>query len=124
MPWRLRVRHTTSYVYSDVVHASYNEARISPLDTPSQFTLEHRVDVTPVTNLYRYRDYWGSRVHAFDLLHAHTELTVVGAVYEFSRDDELCGGGVGVSLSDRSAHIDVTWSGERDRRPGADGPVR
>ena len=79
MPWRLRVRHTTSYVYSDVVHASYNEARISPLDTPSQFTLEHRVDVTPVTNLYRYRDYWGSRVHAFDLLHAHTELTVVGA---------------------------------------------
>ena len=33
MSWRLRVRHSTTYRYADVVHASYNEARISPLDT-------------------------------------------------------------------------------------------
>ena len=33
MSWRLKVRHTTTYQYSGVVHASYNEARISPLDT-------------------------------------------------------------------------------------------
>ena len=79
MSWRLRVRHTTRYLYSGVVHASYNEARISPLDTPSQFTLEHRVEVHPAANLYRYRDYWGSRVHVFDLHQPHTELTVVGS---------------------------------------------
>ena len=47
MSWRLRVRHTTAYEYAGVVHASYNEARISPLDTPTQFTLEHRVEVHP-----------------------------------------------------------------------------
>ena len=41
MTWRLRVRHTTAYAYEGVVHASYNEARISPLDTSHQFTLEH-----------------------------------------------------------------------------------
>jgi transglutaminase-like putative cysteine protease len=76
--WRIRVNHTTRYQYSGVVHASYNEARISPLDTASQFTLEHRVEVHPAANLFRYRDYWGSRVHAFDLHHAHSELTVVG----------------------------------------------
>ena len=79
MSWRLRVRHTTRYLYSGVVHASYNEARISPLDTPSQFTLEHRVEVHPASNLYRYRDYWGSRVHVFDLHQPHSELTVVGS---------------------------------------------
>ena len=62
-----------------MVHASYNEARISPLDTPNQFTLEHRVEVHPAANLFRYRDYWGSRVHAFDLHQPHTELTVVGS---------------------------------------------
>ncbi len=78
MSWRLRVRHSTSYVYDDVVHESYNEARISPLDTPNQFTLEHRVDVTPPANVFRYRDYWGSRVHAFDIHHEHTELVVTG----------------------------------------------
>jgi transglutaminase-like putative cysteine protease len=79
MSWRMRVRHTTTYQYSAEVHASYNEARISPLDTPNQFTLEHRVEVHPAANLFRYRDYWGSRVHVFDLHHPHTELTVVGS---------------------------------------------
>ena len=78
MSWRLHIRHSTKYVYADVVNTSFNEARISPLDTPNQFTLEHRVEVHPATNLYRYRDYWGSRVHAFDLHHPHTELAVVG----------------------------------------------
>ena len=78
MSWRLRVRHATAYEYAGVVHASYNEARISPLDTPTQFTLEHRVEVHPAANLFRYRDYWGSRVHAFDIHHEHTELVVTG----------------------------------------------
>jgi transglutaminase-like putative cysteine protease len=75
---RLRISHATSFVYSGVVHASYNEARISPVDTSRQFTLEHRLDVRPGASLYRYRDYWGSRVHAFDIHHDHTELVVTG----------------------------------------------
>src|SRR3954452_14152639 len=79
MTWRLKVKHSTTFGYLGDVHASYNEARISPLDTTNQFTLEHRVDVSPAANLYRYRDYWGSRVHAFDLHHPHRELTVVGS---------------------------------------------
>ncbi len=95
----MRVRHTTTFVYDDVVHASYNEARISPLDTPSQFTLEHRVDVQPAANLYRYRDYWGSRVHAFDLHEPHRELQVVGSSV--------------VETADRTPNVDatVTWDG-------------
>jgi transglutaminase-like putative cysteine protease len=79
MTWRLKVRHSTTFGYAGDVDASYNEARISPLDTTNQFTLEHRVDVNPAANLFRYRDYWGSRVHAFDLHHSHRELTVVGS---------------------------------------------
>ncbi len=79
MSWRLRIRHETTYHYVNTVHASYNEARISPLDTAHQFTLEHRVEVDPAANLYRYRDYWGTRVHAFDLHGPHTTLAVVGS---------------------------------------------
>lgn len=41
------------------------------------------------------------------------ELTVAGAVYEFPPEDASCAGGVGVSLPDRSARIEVTWKGER-----------
>src|SRR5581483_7384246 len=78
MSWRLRVRHTTAYEYAGVVHASYNEARISPLDTSHQFTLEHRVEVNPPANIFRYRDYWGTRVHVFDIHHEHMKLGVTG----------------------------------------------
>ena len=97
MSWRIKVSHTTTYQYSGVVHASYNEARISPLDTANQFTLEHRVEVNPAANLFRYRDYWGSRVHAFDLHQSHTELTVVGTSL--------------VETAERTPNLDdtVTW---------------
>jgi transglutaminase-like putative cysteine protease len=76
---RLRVQHTTSFEYEGTVRASYNEARLSPLDTASQFTLEHRVETSPGASLYRYRDYWGTRVHAFDIHHEHRELVVVAS---------------------------------------------
>jgi transglutaminase-like putative cysteine protease len=78
MSWKLQVRHETRYEYETPVLASYNEARISPLDMPTQFTLEHRVEVSPPANLFRYRDYWGTRVHAFDLHRSHSEFSVVG----------------------------------------------
>ena len=32
MTWRLKVKHSTTFGYLGDVHASYNEARISPLD--------------------------------------------------------------------------------------------
>src|SRR4051812_29347776 len=95
---RVRVRHSTTFTYAHVVHASYNEARISPLDTPSQFTIEHRVEVRPAANLFRYRDYWGTRVHAFDLHGPHRDLTVVGTSV--------------VETSDRSRDVDqsISWN--------------
>ena len=101
---RVRVRHSTTFTYADVVHASFNEARISPLDTQSQFTIEHRVEVHPAANLFRYRDYWGSRVHAFDLHGPHRELTVVGTSV--------------VETSDRSPSIDLTVNWDTLSAPG------
>ena len=109
MSWRMRVRHTTTYQYSAEVHASYNEARISPLDTPNQFTLEHRVEVHPAANLFRYRDYWGSRVHVFDLHQPHTELTVVGSSL--------------VETAERTPNLDDTVAWDAIDAPGPDRPV-
>jgi len=78
MSWKMRIRHRTGYAYTGTVTASFNEARISPLDTVSQFILEHRLEVKPSAHVYRYRDYWGTRVHAFDIHTPHTELEVIG----------------------------------------------
>lgn len=74
---RLRIVHRTGFRYSHTVAASYNEARMTPLTTPTQTVLEARVEVNPVTWSTSYWDYWGTQVSAFEVLTPHRELTVV-----------------------------------------------
>jgi transglutaminase-like putative cysteine protease len=76
--WRIRVEHHSRYEYANVVHSSYNEARITPMTTPSQLVLEAWVEVEPAHQPFRYLDYWGSVVHAFDVLQPHRDMEVVG----------------------------------------------
>jgi transglutaminase-like putative cysteine protease len=78
MSWRIEVRHSSGYRYAEPVRASYNEARITPLSTPQQTTIHSQVVVAPGARTYRYWDYWGTLVHAFELHDPHGELTVVG----------------------------------------------
>ncbi len=87
MTWELRIRHTTGYRYRGEVHSSYNEARVTPLSTDRQVAMETSVSVTPATRTYRYWDYWGTLVDAFDVHEPHTELSVIGtSVVETSPD--------------------------------------
>jgi transglutaminase-like putative cysteine protease len=76
--WRIQIEHRSCYRYAGDVYASYNEARITPLTTTSQLVLEANVTVQPGVRPYRYLDYWGSVVHAFDLHVPHQELVVTG----------------------------------------------
>lgn len=78
MSWRLSIRHTSGYHYAGEVSSSYNEARVTPLSTDRQVALETTVTVTPTVPIYRYWDYWGTLVDAFDVHVPHTELSVVG----------------------------------------------
>jgi transglutaminase-like putative cysteine protease len=85
MTWRLRVHHMTRYQYSGMVTASYNEARMTPLSVPGQTTIDARLEIRPAVRAYRYWDYWGTMVHAFDVHQPHDELTVTAtAVVETS----------------------------------------
>ncbi len=74
---RFLIEHTTGYRYDETVHASYNEARMTPITTARQALLDETIDVHPVTWRHRFSDYWGTTVTAFDVLAPHTELTVV-----------------------------------------------
>jgi transglutaminase-like putative cysteine protease len=58
------------------VTASYNEARLTPRSDSRQNVILNRVETVPATRSYRYVDYWGTTVTAFDLHAPHTELTV------------------------------------------------
>jgi transglutaminase-like putative cysteine protease len=74
--WRMRIRHKTGFTYAGPVSSSYNEARMSPRNEPRQAVLESRVDMWPPARTYRYEDYWGTSVTAFDVHAAHEALEV------------------------------------------------
>jgi transglutaminase-like putative cysteine protease len=74
--WRLAIRHETALRYDGPVRASYNELRMTPLDTAAQTTLASRVEVSPQASTWQYTDYWGTRVTSFDLQDPHEALTI------------------------------------------------
>lgn len=77
--WRMRVVHATGYAYKAPVTASYNEARLTPRSDSRQNVIINRVETAPATRSYRYVDYWGTAVTAFDLHAPHIELQVTSS---------------------------------------------
>ncbi|MGE2714930.1 transglutaminase family protein [Mycolicibacterium litorale] len=77
--WRMRVVHATGYAYKSPVTASFNEARLTPRSDNRQNVILNRVETVPATRQYRYVDYWGTAVTAFDLHAPHTELEVTAS---------------------------------------------
>jgi transglutaminase-like putative cysteine protease len=74
---RLRIEHRTGYRYDCSVTLSYNEARMTPLTDSQQVVLESSLTVSPSSAVVsNYRDYWGTRVTAFDMQTAHDFLEV------------------------------------------------
>jgi transglutaminase-like putative cysteine protease len=76
---RLRIVHRTGFRYEGTVVASYNEARMTPINTPAQTVLAAKVTIEPVTWTFTYKDYWDTQVTAFDVLTPHSELAVVSS---------------------------------------------
>lgn len=71
---RLKVEHSTTYRYGGPVSVSYNEARMTPQTDAAQVVLETDLSISPyAATLSHYRDYWGTKVHTFDL-HARHEV--------------------------------------------------
>ncbi|CAM2960413.1 transglutaminase family protein [Skermania piniformis] len=79
MTWRMRVVHATGYAYDAPVTQSFNEARLTPRADHRQNVVLSRVETVPATRAYRYTDYWGTAVTAFDLHAPHTELEVTSS---------------------------------------------
>ena len=76
---RLKIVHRTGFRYDGTVAGSYNEARMTPLNTRAQTVLAARVSIDPVTWTFSYKDYCDTQVTAFDVLVPHSELAVVSS---------------------------------------------
>jgi transglutaminase-like putative cysteine protease len=69
----------TGFTYAGTAHASYNEARMTPLTVPGQNTLFSQIECNPGATTWRYRDYWGAQVTVFDLQRPHQQLKVTAS---------------------------------------------
>ena len=76
MSWRIAVKHRTGHKYETPARSSYNEVRMTPATVDGQHALQSRVETSPAAVTFRYVDYWGTIVHAFDVHMPHTELVV------------------------------------------------
>jgi transglutaminase-like putative cysteine protease len=76
MTARYRIRHTSRYEYDRSVTASFNEARVTPAQTPWQTRLEADLQIEPATWHFRYTDYWGNDVRVFEANGAHRSLDI------------------------------------------------
>ncbi|MFJ9391300.1 transglutaminase N-terminal domain-containing protein [Nocardioides sp. NPDC101246] len=76
MSMQFRIVHTTTFAYDGPAVASYNQTRLTPLTTPDQIVVHHRIDVSPKPWTYEYKDYFGNEVTAIEVLEAHRRLKV------------------------------------------------
>ncbi len=74
---RLQIVHRTGFRYAEVVEASFNEVRMTPLTEKGQMLLNHSLDVRPAAAVQSYGDYWGALVEAFDVHVPHRLLEIV-----------------------------------------------
>lgn len=74
---RLRITHRTGYRYAEVVEASFNEVRMTPISGEGQLLLSHTLDIHPAAPIQSYADYWGAQVEAFDVHVPHRMLEIV-----------------------------------------------
>jgi len=93
---RLRIEHQTGFSYPGDVSASYNEARMLPNSTDSQFVLNSSLDIEPQASVNQYVDYFGTRVASFDVLSPHSSLSITARSLVEVRPRPL-------------EHADVTW---------------
>lgn len=85
----LEIQHTTHFRYPELVHDSFNEARLQPVSNPSQERIGFSLEINPETRPGEYRDFYHNVVHYFEVTPPHRELTVT------ARSRVRTGGGEG-----------------------------
>src|SRR4051812_49355983 len=75
----LEIQHETRLEYPAPVTESVCEVRMEPVSDPDQTCRSFHLSVTPVTDVGRYQDGFGNRVHHFNVLAPHTQVRVLAA---------------------------------------------
>jgi transglutaminase-like putative cysteine protease len=68
--------HKTTFAYVGKAHDSFNEVRLRPVDDAHQTCRSFELRTDPTTQIRDYVDFYGNTVHYFDVVAAHTSLTI------------------------------------------------
>lgn len=73
----LHLLHRTTFVYAGAVRDSFNEVRLRPVDDDCQTCRNFDLRISPGgSDVRNYLDYYGNRVHYFDLAASHEQLVI------------------------------------------------
>ena len=73
---RLRIEHTTTFEYDQLISEAYTEMRLKPLDTAGQHVLSFSLLTEPRDDVLQYNDRFGNDVRHFDVIQPHQRLVV------------------------------------------------
>ncbi|MCU4674117.1 transglutaminase family protein [Catenovulum sp. 2E275] len=85
---KYKVKHSTTYSYSEPVSLCQNQARLSPISNEFQRCISNQVITTPAADyLDTFVDYFGNKVTVFDIPTQHENLivTAISEVEIFNR---------------------------------------
>jgi transglutaminase-like putative cysteine protease len=75
---RLKIEHVTSFSYDAPAYETATELRLQPRDDlgSPQRCLDFDVTITPTATVFNYVDFYGNRVHHFNLMQSLRELKI------------------------------------------------
>src|SRR5947207_3838190 len=73
----VEVQHETRLEYTQSVTESVTEVRMEPASDGDQSCRSFHLTVSPPTQLFRYQDGFGNRVHHFNVLAGHAQVRIL-----------------------------------------------
>jgi transglutaminase-like putative cysteine protease len=75
----LEVQHETRFTYPEPVAEAVTEVRMEPVSDADQSCRSFNLAVTPGSEVSRFQDGFGNRVHHFNVLCSHAEVRILAA---------------------------------------------
>jgi transglutaminase-like putative cysteine protease len=73
---QLRIVHRTTFGYAGKAHDSFNEVRLRPTSDAMQQCRDFKLRLTPAAAVRDYDDFYGNKVHYFDIADHHPKLII------------------------------------------------
>ncbi|RXK81621.1 transglutaminase family protein [Chlorobaculum sp. 24CR] len=74
----LKVEHSTLFEYEEPIYETATEVRLHPASAVgSQQCASFNLQITPPAAIFDYTDYYGNRVHHFNILQSHKRVQII-----------------------------------------------